>query len=185
MTTVKHRFVMMLVPIGLLFSCSLWASTPWVLVDTGRESVLVLRGEEVILELSGASHGRGGVDLLHKSGDKVTPIGRYRVNRINRESSFHRFIGLNYPTAAHASLAYLRGVIDQATYDEIVGSVQAGHVPPQDTPLGGHLGLHGLGSGDHHIHRLFNWTEGCIALTNRQIDQLLNFVRIGTEVVIR
>lgn len=185
MTTIRRWLVRALVAAALTLALPAWGSSPWVLVDTEREAVFVMRGEQVVLKLDGISRGRGGVALLHKAGDRVTPIGRYRVSRINRESGFHRFIGLNYPTVAHARLAYWEGVIDEPTYQAIVRSVQAGYPPPQNTPLGGHLGLHGIGAGDHRIHRRFNWTEGCIALTDQQIDSLLEFVTIGTEVVIR
>jgi hypothetical protein len=63
--------------------------------------------------------------------------------------------------------------------------VAKGRLPPQNTALGGRIGLHGLGRGDPKVHQQFNWTNGCIALTNEQIDQLLTWVGKGTRVSIR
>jgi lipoprotein-anchoring transpeptidase ErfK/SrfK len=51
--------------------------------------------------------------------------------------------------------------------------------------LGGHIGIHGVGRGDLRIHQQFDWTQGCIALTNEQIEQLQNLVRVGDRVVIQ
>lgn len=48
--------------------------------------------------------------------------------------------------------------------------------------IGGQIGIHGLGAGDKEIHKVFNWTHGCIALTNEQIDQLTRWVGKGTVV---
>jgi lipoprotein-anchoring transpeptidase ErfK/SrfK len=63
--------------------------------------------------------------------------------------------------------------------------VQAGKTPPQHTPLGGYIGIHGVGSGDPEVHRAYNWTNGCVALTNAQIDILAEWARAGTPVEIR
>jgi L,D-peptidoglycan transpeptidase YkuD (ErfK/YbiS/YcfS/YnhG family) len=51
--------------------------------------------------------------------------------------------------------------------------------------LGGSIGIHGVGAGNRRIHEDFNWTEGCVALTNEQIDDLDRYIHIGTRVVIR
>jgi lipoprotein-anchoring transpeptidase ErfK/SrfK len=76
-------------------------------------------------------------------------------------------------------------VIDVQTFDDIDFAVRHGRLPPQNTPLGGNLGIHGIGSGDSQIHSAYNWTEGCVALTNTQMDKLLQFVSLGTKVVIQ
>jgi hypothetical protein len=64
-------------------------------------------------------------------------------------------------------------------------ALRTNSVPPQNTPLGGFIGIHGIGIGDPKIHALFNWTEGCIALTNEQVDELAQWVHVGTPVTIR
>ena len=53
------------------------------------------------------------------------------------------------------------------------------------TALGGQLGIHGLGVGDAEIHRAYNWTRGCVALEDWQIDELRPWLRVGMPVEIR
>lgn len=60
-----------------------------------------------------------------------------------------------------------------------------GEVPPQNTGLGGLIGIHGIGAGDADMHREYNWTNGCVALTNEEIDRLVEWVDVGTLVEIR
>ena len=84
-----------------------------------------------------------------------------------------------------AGRAYLRGTINAAQYDAIVAAFRAHRIPPQDTPLGGQLGIHGVGAGDLRIQQDINWTNGCIALGNRQLRRLARWLQLGTKVVIR
>ncbi|MDZ7736419.1 MAG: L,D-transpeptidase [Gammaproteobacteria bacterium] len=62
-------------------------------------------------------------------------------------------------------------------------------MPPQNTALGGYIGIHGIGEVNDEKIMTFtqgqNWTAGCIALTNEQISELRQFVSIGTRIVIR
>ncbi len=78
-----------------------------------------------------------------------------------------------------------KGLIDHKTYYRITDSHVKGEIPPQNTLLGGQIGIHGLGKADLKIHRLMNWTHGCIALTNQQIDILSRWVEIGTRVEVK
>jgi len=81
--------------------------------------------------------------------------------------------------------ALRKGVIDGPTYKRIVTAHHFNQIPPQNTPLGGQIGIHGLGNADSRIHQTFDWTHGCIALTNTQIDHLSQMVETGTVVKIR
>jgi len=117
-------------------------------------------------------------------GTAARPGGVFHVRWINRHSKFHLFFGLDYPSRAQAEHAYHAARIDFDTYYRISRALLHGRTPPQDTALGGYIGIHGLGRQDPAIHRRLNWTEGCIALTNEQIDRLARWVSIGTRVVI-
>ena len=79
----------------------------------------------------------------------------------------------------------MRRAIDLRTYRAILNARDRGQLPPQDTALGGHIGIHGVGRLTTDDHRLFNWTQGCIALTDAQIDELAHWLALGTRVVIR
>ena len=156
----------------------------WILVDTNNAALTIMDGEKVIVRLEDISVGRSGITDLHIKGDDKTPRGDYRIARINRESRFRTFFEINYPTIKHAQRAMEQGLIDKKTYTKIKISQQAYGHSPQNTKLGGHLGIHGLGAGSPELHEMFNWTNGCIALTNQQIDQLDLWVQLGTKVVI-
>lgn len=171
---------------GLLFLLPLdaLAAQPWVVINTARATVTVHQADRTVLKLKGAAFGRGGVSDLHLEGDGSTPRGVYRIIHINHRSRFKLFFELNYPTVTQARLGYRRGLISQHVLREIQHATLQGLLPPQHTPLGGGIGIHGLGDGSLWIHRHFNWTDGCIALTNRQIEKLAQWLEIGTRVVI-
>src|SRR5699024_10191320 len=121
---------------------------------------------------------------LHLEGDATTPLGEFKILHVNRKSRFHIFLGLNYPTPAHIDHARKKGVIDAITHEAYMDSASL-RTPPQDTPLGGYIGIHGIGEGDPDIHDRFDWTQGCIALTNEQIEELSQLVGPGSRVFIR
>ncbi len=157
----------------------------WVMVDTRTAELDVVRHGRVLERLHGISIGRGGVTHDRRRGDGSTPLGIFHVAWVNSNSLYHRFFGFDYPTEDYAKRAWYRGRIDYYTYRAIVTAVQEGRTPPQDTALGGYLGIHGLGSGDRRLHRRTNWTRGCIALTNEQIDGLARWITVGTKVVVK
>ena len=169
----------------LLFTVPVYSSASvWILVDTLNAALKVMNGNKLIIKFDDISVGRSGITDLHVKGDDKTPLGAYRIVRINRESRFRTFFEINYPTINHAQSAMEKGLIDKKTYTKIKISQQAYGHSPQNTNLGGHLGIHGIGSGSPALHEMFNWTNGCIALTNQQIDQLDHWVQLGTKVVI-
>ncbi len=89
------------------------------------------------------------------------------------------------PAYTDASRGLSDGTISRRQWQDIRRRHKTGKVPPQNTPLGGYLGIHGIGAGDIEVHRSFNWTNGCVALTNEQMDQLLELIGVGTPVEIR
>jgi murein L,D-transpeptidase YafK len=98
-------------------------------------------------------------------GDKRTPEGRYRINDRNPKSGFHKNLGVSYPDKTDIEEAKKRGV----------------------NP-GGDIKIHGLKNGFGFIgkfHRLLNWTAGCIAVTDNEVDELYESVDNGTTIIIR
>ena len=118
-------------------------------------------------------------------GDATTPLGTFHVAWINRHSRFDTFYGLDYPSAPIAQSAFAEGSISQAELNAILQALRHHRTPPQNTPLGGELGIHGLGRGTPDVQQTVNWTDGCVALTNRQIRSLGRWIHLGTRVVIR
>lgn len=157
----------------------------WLLVDEASSTLHVYRGEREIERFHPIALGRAGTARLHMRGDSKTPTGEFRINWINYDSDFNIFLGLNYPTLEHAREAEQLGVLSTEAFNDYLSYYRRHGNPPQNTVLGGNIGIHGIGKGDPKVHAQFNWTEGCVAVTNRQIEKLANWVELGTKVIIR
>ncbi len=108
--------------------------------------------------------GRNPVGAKTCSGDYRTPEGRYTVTGQNPASRFHRSLRLSYPNAADLARARKQGC----------------------NP-GGNVAIHGLENGYGWVgrtHRDADWTNGCIAVTNEEMDRLWQLVPKGTPVEI-
>jgi L,D-transpeptidase catalytic domain len=114
-------------------------------------------------------------------GDRLTPAGHYYVCEKHAQSAYHRFLGLSYPNAEDAERAYSRHLITADQWADIFFANLQQATPPWATPLGGAVGIHGYGD------RPFiavDWTDGCIAVSNEDIDYLYDHVPVGTPVII-
>jgi hypothetical protein len=110
-------------------------------------------------------------------GDGRTPEGVFYVFTKNPESSYHLSLGLSYPNGEDAGRGLLGGLIDFDEYDEIIKAQHQRNTPPMGTKLGGDIYIHGRGSDS-------DWTLGCVALNDDDVQDLFNKVPIGAEVVI-
>ena len=156
----------------------------WLEVDTGAAELRVMRGAELLEVYPDIAIGRAGTTRDKRRLDRRTPLGEFRIRLVKNDSDFHRFFGFDYPRLDQADRALQQGDLPVAEYVAIRNAVRGRRTPPQNTALGGHLGIHGIGAGDPEIHEDYNWTNGCVALTNAQIDALTRWVRIGTRVVV-
>ncbi len=159
--------------------------SPWIFVDTQARTLSVLQGGKTLHTFTDISIGRSGTSHAKISQDGTTPLGKFKVSHIIEDSPFVRFFGLNYPGISHATEALASGLITAEEFARIRSAHRHGRVPPQNTALGGHIGIHGVGKGDPVIHEEFNWTNGCVALRNEQLRLLGTWVGIGTRVVIQ
>lgn len=157
----------------------------WLLIDTEKMQLEVKRGEETLIVFENIAIGQSGAGLKTERGDNITPKGDYKIGWVNSDSQFHLFYGLTYPSIADAENGLQNGVISPAEHDAIVSAQQNNQVPPQNTPLGGQVGLHGLGQADASIHQAMNWTHGCVAITNEQVDALSQWITLGMRVQIK
>lgn len=151
-----------------------------------KQTLLVKRGDKIARRFHVALGSGGPGDKRHRGDDK-TPIGVYRIVKLKNDSKFFLFMLLNYPNVKDAFFGLKDKVINRTQFDEIIDAVKEGKVPPQNTKLGGFIGIHGIGQVDPErlaIHEHYNWTQGCIALTNDQIEDLRHYVSVGTKVVI-
>lgn len=157
----------------------------WLDVDTSELILSVMEGDAVLHVYEGIAIGRNGSTTSKILGDKKTPLGTYRIRRIKTDSQYHIFFGLDYPSMEQATAALRAHRINSTDWQAINLAHLQGREPPANTPLGGYIGIHGIGSGDPDIHEDFNWTEGCIALTNEQADHLAQWAQPGIRVIVR
>jgi len=114
-------------------------------------------------------------------GDLRTPVGRYYVSDKRPDSPFHRFLGISYPNTEDAERGYQSKVIDADQWVQIFLANLRGDLPSWRTALGGRVGIHGYGG--RPLVRV-DWTEGCIAVSDEEIEFLYERVPIGTPVII-
>jgi murein L,D-transpeptidase YafK len=133
------------------------------------------------------SLGRSPLGPKQIEGDGRTPEGDYYVCTRNERSSFRRFLGLSYPGPVDAERGLRERLISAAEAQEIVHAHAERRSPPWKTRLGGAVGIHGVKLGwgfVGRLHRLFDWTNGCIAIADDEIDELWDVVPLGTPVTV-
>lgn len=111
------------------------------------------------------SLGRAPKGHKEFEGDKKTPEGLYIINDKNPNSGYHKNLGISYPNE-----------LDKK-YSSSIGK----------SP-GGLIKIHGIRNGFGWIgrfHLFFDWTLGCIAMTDKEIDELYENVKIGTPIEIK
>lgn len=156
-------------------------------IDKSERLLLVKHGDRVARRFQIAT-GRGGLGDKRMRGDNKTPLGVYRITDFNDSSNFHLFMALNYPNVKDAFFGLKNRLISRAEFERIVDAVRNDRRPPQNTRLGSAIGIHGLGAENSDklkVQRNLDWTQGCIALTNRDVNELRSYVTVGTRVVIR
>lgn len=110
-------------------------------------------------------------------GDARTPEGEFYVFTKNAESRFHLSLGLSYPSKEDADRGFANGLISKSERDQIVSAIDNKKMPPQKTALGGEIYIHGGGVTE-------DWTWGCVALSDGEIEELFNAIPVGTKVTI-
>jgi len=113
-----------------------------------------------------------------KEGDGKTPEGEFYVFTKNAKSRFHLSLGISYPAKDDAIRGLQSGVISKTEHDDIAKAIDSRKMPPQKTALGGEIYIHGGGTAS-------DWTWGCVAMSNKEIEELFETVPVGTRVEIR
>lgn len=179
------RFIFSLLFLALLALPVKSKEGVWLLVDTEMLTLTVKRNKETVDIFKNIAIGRNGAGFKKRKGDNITPKGVYKIGWINHKSPFYRFYGFNYPSVDNANEALLWGLLNKSSHTAIVNAHKSDKVPPQNTAIGGRIGIHGLGNANKAIHQMMNWTHGCIALTNDQINRLDKWMGKGTLVKVK
>ncbi len=112
-----------------------------------------------------------------REGDCRTPEGEYFVCTRNANSNYHLALGLTYPNAQDATRGLRAKVIKADAYLDIVNAAKERKRPPWDTGMGGFIMIHGGGSDR-------DWTAGCVALNDEDMDAVWKLCEVGTRVTI-
>lgn len=135
-----------------------------VLVLKKEHSLQLLDGEKVVKTYKVAL-GRGGLAPKQRQGDHRTPEGLYEIDYRNKSSRFHLALHISYPNQVDRERARKLGV----------------------NP-GGDIMIHGITNGLGWLgsmHRIIDWTDGCIAVTDGEIEEIWSMVPDATPVEIR
>lgn len=122
-----------------------------------------------------------------RMGDRRTPEGEFYICTMNDSKRFYKFMGISYPGLKHAEYGLRSGMISPVEYTTIKKAIEGRLSPPWETQLGGAVGIHGrtLDAGNARQRYVStNWTDGCIALDNADIDEIYHVVSLGTPVTI-
>jgi murein L,D-transpeptidase YafK len=135
-----------------------------IVVEKATRKLSVFRGGRQ-LKTYRVALGRGPVGPKQMEGDMKTPEGLYQIDSRNPQSSFHLALHVSYPSDHDNTRAAELGV--SAGFDIMVHGIQNGR---------GWIGA---------FHRWKDWTAGCIALTDKEIEELWRITPDGTTIEIR
>lgn len=140
-----------------------FAGVDLVKVDKSENKMYLLDGEQVVKQYH-VAFGANPKGHKQQEGDEKTPEGAYTLDYKKEDSAFHRAMHVSYPNDQDIANANQRGV----------------------SP-GGFIMVHGQKNWMGWLAPLmqrFNWTDGCIALTNAEMDEFMTLVQVGTEIQI-
>ena len=159
----------------ILPSCSSEKESPKAMLTSPIDNILVekakrqmhLRNGENVVKTYRISLGKNPVGAKVNSGDNKTPEGNYTIEKHNPKSKFHLSLKISYPNA------------------EQINAAKVGNYEP-----GGDIMIHGYPNKVPAFlfkfwHRWKDWTAGCIAVTNDEIEEIYDAVKDGTPITIK
>lgn len=135
-----------------------------IVIEKSKRTLTLMSGTKTVKAYKVALGGQP-VGAKDRQGDHKTPEGLYSVDAKKTNSQFYKALHISYPSQPDRERARKLGV----------------------SP-GGDVEIHGLGAKWGWIgakHRLTDWTDGCIAVTNEEIDEIYPLIKVGTPVEIR
>lgn len=176
LTKMPRRIVVLLVTTGLLVGAIyLYAhhnsnSLP---AGTSIDGITVAKSERQLsvwrdghkLKTYRVALGRNPVGAKQQEGDMKTPEGYYKIDSRNPHSDYHLALHVSYPSQEDTAQAAKRGL--NAGFDIMIHGIRNG---------AGWIGA---------FHRMHDWTAGCIAVTDEEIEELYRITPDGTPIEIR
>ena len=170
----KTKIVLLTIPILIIgFSIYYFLPEKKLPANIDIDKLVVYKSKRQLLAFSNGkliktykiALGRQPIGHKQFEGDRKTPEGIYTINDKNPNSGYHKNLGVSYPNQ-----------------DDIANAKRLGK------PTGGDIKIHGLRNKTGYINKLHRWTDwtlGCIALTDQEIDELYKAVKVGTQIEIK
>lgn len=133
-----------------------------IVIDKSKRTLSLMRGPAFVRTYRDVRLGDAPVGHKRFEGDEKTPEGRYTVSGRNAASRYHLSLRISYPNVADRAYA-----------------ARLGRSP------GGDIFIHGQPNYSPLARIPTDWTDGCIALSNAEMDEVWKLVRTGTPVTIR
>jgi len=135
-----------------------------IVVYKSKKIMQLFKGDEVV-RFYQVALGRNTSGPKQRAGDCRTPEGTYTIDCHKKDSKFYRALHVSYPNS-----------------QDLAAAKNHGYSP------GGYIMIHGLPKGfedlaDFHFKR--NWTKGCIAVNNTEMDEIWRLVADGTPIIIK
>src|SRR5258708_6114909 len=118
---------------------------PKIVIKKGQRQLLLFSADKLVRTYR-IGLGSSPVGDKVRQGDRRTPEGEFYIFTKNDKSAFYLSLGLSYPNATHAERGLRDGLITKAQYEAIMRALMAKKRPPQITPLGGDIYIHGNGA---------------------------------------
>lgn len=132
-----------------------------IVVNKSAQNMYLLNNNDILKAYS-VDLGFAPTGPKRFEGDGKTPEGTYLIDRRNPNSAFHLSLGISYPNARDIAFAKSQG-----------------------KKPGGDIFIHGLPNGQRRPPKKENWTAGCIAVKNDEMEEVYAMVRKGTVITIR
>lgn len=146
-----------------MVSFSAWSEIDLIKVDKSKRRMYLIEGGDVVREYRIALGARPKGHKQYE-GDQRTPEGRYFLDFIIEDSQFYKSIHITYPNFRDIAAAQKRSL-----------------------DPGGDIKIHGFKNGDDRSESFvqsFDWTNGCIAITNQEMDELISLISERTPIEI-
>ena len=136
----------------------------YILVEKTKHTLTLFKNNEAI-KIYRVAIGRGGLGQKDSQGDNRTPEGIYKIDYRNPNSLYYKSLHIGYPNPSDTT-----------------------RIRQQGNSPGGDIMLHGIKNGLGWLgkaHHFIDWTKGCIAISNAEIDEIWQLVPDGITIEIR
>ena len=154
---------------SIMDSLHLTKKDTWIYVDKS-DIILLLKHDSITLKSYPVVLGKNPTADKNQQGDNCTPEGIFHLRDLYPHKGWSKFLWIDYPTAE--------------SYKKHEAAKKEGKISA-NAKIGGEIGIHGVPDGtDYMIDENMNWTAGCISLKNAHINEIYQFVEVGTKVEI-